>query len=477
MTKKNIPSTSPTLLAAALALLLSGCSLTPHYERPQPNVPAQYSSAAPASHEDSSAAATPAWEDFFTDSTLQSLVRSALEHNHDLRVASLRLEQARAQFDIQSAAHLPTVSAQASATRGHNSSGELGSSFSAGLGIPAWELDFFGRIRALKDQALAQYLATDEARQSFELALVTSVAQSWLSLVAGEEQLALTQRTLESREASIALTELRWEAGLTSELDYRQAQSLTEAARAAHAQQKQLQTTNRSALALLLGQTTLPEQAQNALAQARLGTQAALPELQAGLPSELLSRRPDIRQAEQQLIAANAQIGAARAAFYPSISLTGQYGSVSSELSNLFKSGTWGFSVGPTLTLPIFTGGRNQANLKAAEAERDIMLTQYDKAIQTAFKEVSDALHSRSSLHEQAQALATQLQAVRRSLELAELRYNNGVASYLDLLDAQRSLFALEQAELQTRLAEQLNQLHLYKALGGGWQNEAAPLD
>lgn len=470
-----IPPKRSTLLASAAALLLAGCSLVPQYERPASNLPQQFSTSASDSNSnsdlDSEIAATPAWEEFFTDPLLQSLIRTALEGNHDLRVASLRLEQAQAQFDIQRAAQLPSLSGQGNASRGHNASGEISNAFSAGLVVPAWELDFFGRIRALKEQALAQYLATDEARQSYELALISSVAQSWMTLVAGQELLTLAENTLRSRQESLKLMELRWESGLSSELDYRQAQSLTEAAAAALAQQERLQSAGRSALALLLGQSSLAPEVQDALtteASARLNAIAPLPTLQAGVPSLLMTRRPDIRQAEQQLIAANAQIGVARAAFYPSISLTGQFGSVSAELSDLFKSGSWGFSLGSVLNLPIFTGGRNRANLKIAETEREIMLTQYDKAIQAAFKEVSDALQSHSSLAEQARALSAQLEAERRRLELAELRYSNGVASHLDVLDAQRSIFALEQAELQTRLAWRINDIALYKALGGG---------
>ncbi|MBS7348652.1 MAG: efflux transporter outer membrane subunit [Comamonas sp.] len=448
--------------------MLTGCSLVPQYERPASKLPQQFegSSAQAAA----SQIAAPTWEQFFTDPLLQSLIRTALAGNHDLRVASLRLSQAQAQFDIQRAALLPTLSGQGNASRGHNASGDIGNAFNAGVVVPAWELDFFGRIRALKEQALAQYLATDEARQSYELALVSSVAQSWMTLIAAQEQLALTERTLQSRQASLQLMHLRWQSGLSSELDYRQAQSQAEAAGAALAEGQRLQSAARSALALLLGQNALPENAQQALADpasARLEALAPLPVVAAGLPSELLTRRPDIRQAEQQLIAANAQIGVARAAFYPSISLTGQFGSVSTELSNLFKSGSWGFNLGAALNLPIFTGGRNRANLQVAQAEREIMLTQYDKAIQSAFKEVSDALQSHSRLAEQARAQAAQLQAERRRLELAELRYQHGVASHLDVLDAQRSLFALEQAELQTRLAEQLGRIALFKAMGG----------
>ena len=336
------------------------------------------------------------------------------------------------------------------------------------MAISAWELDFFGRLRSLKEAALAQYFATDASRQASELALVSSVAQGWLTLIADEELLDISRRTLETREASAKLAQLSYEAGVTSALDLSQIESLAQAARATYAQQKRQRSLDESALALLLGQP-IPAEILASLTGSKLADIAPMADIPAGLPSDLLARRPDLRAAEQQLLAANANIGAARAAFFPSISLTAQYGSVSNELSNLFNSGTWGFNVGPTLNLPIFTGGRLTANLEASKAARAIAVAQYEKAIQTSFKEVSDALNSQSALAEQQAAQLAQTEAERRRLQLAELRYRNGVSSYLDLLDAQRSLFALEQADVQVRLAQRLNQINLYKALGGGW--------
>ncbi|MBQ0131281.1 MAG: efflux transporter outer membrane subunit, partial [Comamonas sp.] len=325
---------------------------------------------------------------------------------------------------------------------------------------------------SLKEAALAQYLASDEGRQAFELTLVTNVAQGWLALMADEELLNISRRTLSTREESIKLAKLRFDAGFSSELDYRQAESLTEAARATLAQQQRQRALNENALALLLGQA-VPTPLLASLEGAKLADATPMADIPAGLPSDLLVRRPDIRAAEQQLIAANANIGAARAAFFPSISLTAQFGTVSNDLSNLFKSGTWGFNVGPSLNLPLFTGGRLTANLQSAQAGRDIAVAQYEKSIQTGFKEVSDALASRSTLAEQARAQSAQAQAERQRFYLSDLRYRNGVASYLDLLDAQRTLFALEQADVQVRLAQLLNQISLYKALGGGW-NQAS---
>lgn len=453
-----------SLMALAATAALSGCSLIPQYERPAAPVPAVYSQAG-AQGENTAIA----WRDYFTDPRLQQLIALALDNNRDLRVAALNLEQARAQFQVQRSAQLPNLGGVASANRGNSQvTGELGTTYTVGLAVSAWELDFFGRIHSLKEAALAQYLATDEGRKAYELTLVSSVAQGWLALIADEELLDISRRTLLTREESIKLAKLRFDAGFASELDYRQAESLTEAARATFAQQQRQRALNEHALALLLG-AQIPPEVLSSIQGAKLSEVTPMADIPAGMPSDLLTRRPDIRAAEQQLIAANANIGAARAAFFPSISLTAQYGSVSNDLSNLFKSGTWGFNIGPSLNLPIFTGGRLTANLQSARAEREIAVAQYEKAIQTSFKEVSDALASRTTLAEQARAQTAQAEAERKRFYLSDLRYRNGVASYLDLLDAQRSLFALEQADVQVRLSQLMNQINLYKALGGGW--------
>lgn len=453
-----------SLIAIAAAAVLSGCSLIPTYERPAAPVPATYPQASAQGQNTAIA-----WRDYFTDPRLQQLIDLALSNNRDMRIATLNLEQARAQLQIQRSALFPDLGGVASANRGNNQvTGALGNTFTVGLAVSAWELDFFGRISSLKEAALAQYLASDEGRKAYELTLVTSVAQGWLALIADEELLDISRRTVVTREESIKLAKLRFDAGFSSELDYRQAESLTEAARATFAQQQRQRALDENALALLLGQQ-IPAELLTSIQGAKLAETAPMADIPAGLPSDLLARRPDIRSAEQTLISANANIGAARAAFFPSISLTAQYGSVSNELSNLFKSGTWGFNVGPTLNLPIFTGGRLTANLESARAGREIALAQYEKSIQTGFKEVSDALAGRTTLAEQARAQTAQAEAERKRFYLSDLRYRNGVASYLDLLDAQRSLFALEQADVQVRLTQLLNQINLYKALGGGW--------
>lgn len=453
-----------SLIALAAAAALSGCSLIPEYERPQAPVPATYSQAA-AQGENTAIA----WRDYFTDPRLQQLVELALDNNRDMRIVVLNLEQARAQFQIQRSGLFPSVGGVASANRGNSQvTGDLGNTFSVGLALSAWEIDFFGRVNSLKEAALAQYLASDEGRKAFELTLVTSVAQGWLALIADEELLDISRRTLITREESIKLAKLRFDAGFSSELDYRQAESLTEAARATFAQQQRQRALDENALALLIGQQ-VPSELLTSIQGTKLSDTPAMVDIPAGLPSDLLVRRPDIRAAEQRLISANANIGAARAAFFPSISLTAQYGSVSDELSGLFKGGTWGFNIGPTINLPIFTAGRLSANLDSAKAAREIAVAEYEKSIQTGFKEVSDALASRTTLAEQARAQTAQAEAERKRFYLSDLRYRNGVASYLDLLDAQRSLFALEQADVQVRLAQLINQINLYKALGGGW--------
>jgi len=460
----------PSLCSVAL---LAGCSFIPTYERPAAPVPDSYAQAAATRAADAAlVAADVDWKQYFSDPRLHQLIELALEHNRDLRVAMLNVEQARALYQIQRADTFPTVSGIANATRQPTGSEGYSNRFQAGVGITAWEIDFFGRIAALKEQALAQYLATDEARKSAHISLVSAVASSWLALLADEELLDLSRRTLATREESARLMQLRLDKGVGSELEYHQADSLAQAARATWAQQRRQRMQDENALALLLGQP-LPEDIRASLSSSRLDAAAAMPALPAGLPSDLLERRPDIRMAEQQLIAANANIGAARAVLFPRISLTAQFGSTSSELSDLFKSGTWAFSLSPQLVQPLFDAGRNRANVEAARARHAIAVAQYEKSIQTAFREVSDALAGLSTWQEQLEAQSAQAAAEAKRLELADQRFRHGVASHLDLLDAQRSLFATQQALVVTRLQQLNNQVTLYKVLGGGWTDNA----
>ena len=448
------------LSALTLAVaVLSGCSFIPTYERPAAPVPSSFPGQA-----SNATAALPAWDTVVADARLRDLIALALQNNRDLRVAVLNMEQVRAAYQIQRADQLPTLNLAATGNRQPNGSGGISSTYTAGLAMASWELDFFGRVAALKDAALARFLASEEARRAAQTSLVAAVASGWLALQADEELLALTRQTLATRDDSLRLTKLRFDNGAASALDLRQAESLAAAARGTLAQLQRSRAQDLNALTLLVGQT--PPAALLPTADASSAALQAVPE---GLPSDLLARRADIRQAEQALIAANANIGAARAAFFPRIALTASVGSASSDLSGLFKDGSWGFTLAPQAVLPIFDAGRNQANLDAAKVGRDIAVAQYEKAIQTAFREVADALAGRATLGEQLAAVQGQADADAERLRLTELRYRGGVASSLDLLDAQRSLFATQQSLAQVKLAQQQNLVALYKALGGGW--------
>ncbi len=480
----------PQLLTVGAVALLAGCSMIPKYERPAAPIAAEWpvsswmaeSAQAPAGASPAAATAptVPAadieWQSFFSDPKLRQLVEAALRNNRDLRIAVLNIEQARAQFQIRRADQFPTVNAGLTGSRqpssNANGNDSISSTYTGGLLVTSYELDFFGRVASLKEAALAQYLATEEGRKTTQISLIAAVANTYLSLLADEELLRITQQTLATREESFKLSKLRFDNGVTSELDFRQAESLTEAARVSLAQLVRQRALDQNALTLLLGQPLTGELALPAgkgLADAPM-----MVDVPAGLPSDLLTRRPDIRQAEQQLLAANADIGAARAAFFPRISLTASAGSASSHLSGLFKSGSYGWTMAPQLLLPIFDAGRNRAGLDSANAGRDIAVAQYEKSIQTAFREVSDALAGRATLGEQLRAQQAQANAEATRFRLADLRYQNGVASYLDLLDAQRSLFAAQQAVVQTRLAQLQSQVTLYKTLGGGWKEPVA---
>ncbi|HEY9094448.1 MAG TPA: efflux transporter outer membrane subunit, partial [Hydrogenophaga sp.] len=364
----------------AAALVLAGCSFAPTYERPAAPVaqawPAEAASEGPAVGE-------VAWRHFAQDDRLREAITLALANNRDLRLAALNIEQVRAQYQIQRAASLPTVNAALTGTRQSTGDKEITNAFTAGLVTSGWELDFFGRIASLKDAALAQYMASQEARNAAQTSLVASVASTWLSLQTSEELLSLTQRTLKTREDSLRLTDLRYKSGVVSALDLRQAESLLAAARTTLAQQQRQRALDLNALTLLVGQT-VPQSALPVSGDAA----TVLADVAAGIPSEVLLERADVKAAEQQLMAASANIGAARAAFFPRISLTASVGSASSELSGLFKSGSWGFSIAPQALLPIFDAGRNRAGLEVAKAQRDIAVAQYEKAIQTAFREV-----------------------------------------------------------------------------------------
>ena len=461
------PRFDSALTGVALALSLAGCAtMIPNYERPAAPVAAAYPGAPAAQAPAGAAASEIEWQNYFGDLRLKRLIDVALQNNRDLRVSVLNIEQARAQYQVRRADELPTVGVGATGSRLPSGSGSIVSVYTAGFSVTAYELDFFGRVRSLSQAALAQYLSTEEARKNVQIALISSVANTYLNLLADDELLAVTRRTLVTREESLKLTKLKFDAGAASELDYRQAESLFEGARATLAQLIRQRALDENALVLLLGQPLPPDLPQGS----SIASQNLINELPVGVPSEVLARRPDVRQAEQQLIAANANIGAARAAFFPRITLTGSAGSASSELSGLFKSGSAAWSFMPQLLLPLFDAGRNQANLDIANVSRDIAVAQYEKAIQTAFREVSDSLAGQATLGEQVRAQEAQANAEAVRFKLADLRYRNGAASYLDVLDAQRSLFAAQQAVVQVQAAQVQNQVTLYKVLGGGWK-------
>jgi outer membrane protein, multidrug efflux system len=445
-------------------------SFVPAYVRPAAPVAASYApELSPAGAPGATAAADIEWQRFFSDARLKALIEIALTNNRDLRVAVLNIEQARASYQVKRADELPSVGAGLSAQRQAGSTGGLVNTYAVGLQITSYELDFFGRVRSLSQAALAQYLATEEARKTAQIALIASVATTHVSLLADDELLRVTRDALATREDSFKLTKLKFDNGASSELDLRQAEQLLEGARATLAQTQRQRSLDENALVLLLGQ---PLPADLPAAQP-LAAQPGIGDLPAGLPSELLTRRPDVRQAEQLLLAANANIGAARAAFFPRISLTANAGTASTELSGLFKSGSYALTGTATLLQPIFDAGRNQANLEVAKVNKEIAIAQYEKAIQTAFREVSDSLAGRATLGEQLRAQTAQTNAAQVSFTLADLRYRNGASSYLDVLDAQRALFTAQQATVQVQALQVQNLVTLYKVLGGGWVEPA----
>jgi multidrug efflux system outer membrane protein len=462
----------PSPAAAALSLLLgAGCSLVPRYERPTAPIPAQWDV-------DAGGAAGPSdvpargWRAVLKDPRLQALVVLALENNRDLRVAMLNVELARAQYGIERAPRLPSVGATAGATRQHlgEQTSPTGApmtttAWTVGLGITAFELDFFGRVRSLSDAALEQYLATEEARRAAHLSLVAEVATQYLTVRALDDQVELARRTYEAVESSSGLARRTFEAGRTSELDVRTAEAQLLTARFNLSSARLQRDRAQNALVLLVGgapPANLPP-------PQPLDSQELLSDLPAGVPSEVLLRRPDILAAEHALQAANAVIGAARAAFFPSISLTGFRGSSSGELDGLFGAGSGIWSFAPQIRLPIFAGGALRASLDAATVRKSIQVARYERAIQVAFREVADALVARASLDEQLEAQRARVAAEQRRYELSELRYAKGVDSYLGVLQAQRDLFAAQQILIQSRLSRLTNLVALYRALGGGW--------
>lgn len=455
-----------TLSTLTAALCLAGCSFIPTYERPVAPVPASFANAAgAATPATANLAADTEWQAFFKDVRLKRLIELALQNNRDMRVAVLNIEQARARMQVVRADALPTVNAGIAGSRGPVASGAISSTYTAGLSVTAYELDFFGRVRALSQAAQAQLLGTEESRKTVQIALIASVANTYLSLLADDDLLKITRETLVTRQESLRLTQLKFDNDAASKLDLSQAQSLLEGAKVSLAQLTRQRAQDENALVLLVGQA-LPGDLPASLP---LTAQGLVPDLPTGVPSELLTRRPDVRQAEQQLLANNANIGAARAAFFPRITLTGSAGVASSDLDKLFTDGTSAWTFLPQLLLPIFDAGRNRANLETAKVNRDIAIAQYEKAIQTGFREVADALAGRATLGDQLTAQTAQLQAEQTRMMLTNMRFAQGAANSFDVLDAQRSLFAAQQAVVQVQSQQVQNLVTLYKVLGGGW--------
>lgn len=475
------------LVVAGSSLLLSACSLMPYFERPQAPVEAAW----PLATADSNASAADiGWQEFFVDVQLRQLIQLALTNNSDLRVAVLNIEKARALYQVRTADLFPTVSANANANVQHSGNSSAGStvnnsnlagssssrpgnteSYRASVGFSSYELDFFGRIRSLNEQALQLYLATAEARRSTHIALVAEVANAWLTLQADRQRLQVAQSTLLSQQSSYTINNSRFEFGLATALELRQSQITVDTARVEVARYSSQIQQDQNLLQLLLG-TSLPAELATAT---QLHQVTALAELPVGVPSAVLQQRPDVLQAERSLEAASANIGAARAAFFPSISLTATAGSASPQLGQLFSAGTGFWNFVPQINVPIFNAGRNRANLKAAEIERDIMLVQYQKAIQNAFKEVADSLAIKQNLGEQYAAQRSLVAAADESYQLADARYKSGLDNFLTALDAQRTLYAAEQNLIAIELLTYSNQVTLYKVLGGGW-NERSKL-
>ena len=455
-----------TVGAAVAACLLGACSsMAPTYQRPAAPVDTRFPLAPDASA--AGVAAPPAWADYFTDARLKALLQLALVDNRDLRVAVLAIEAARATAAAREADRWPTLNAAAAASRQPTASGGIASLYTAGVQVTAWEADLFGRLRSLGDVAQAQVLASEEARRAVQISLVAQVASTHLALLADDELLRVARDTVATREQSLDLVRLRVKHGASSDADLRQAESLLETARVALVQAQRQRALDDNALVQLLGRP-LPADLPPAPTLAQAIASGGLQELPVGLPADVLLRRPDVRQAEQQLVAANANIGAARAAFFPRITLTGSAGQASGALSALFQAGHAAWSFVPQLVMPLFDAGRNQANLQAATVARDVAVAQYERAVQAAFRDVADALAGRATLAEQRAAQARLVQAEGERTRLAELRWRGGVASHLEWLDAQRSLLAARQALVQVDLLLALNRVAMYRVLGGG---------
>lgn len=467
-------SVAPLLCVSILMFSLSGCTMAPSYTRPDAPVTTSWPSgeaykAATVKADQKPLAEVP-WREFFVEPRLQKVIELALANNRDLRVAALTIEKTRAQYRIQRADLLPTINGTAGATIQRtpadlSSTGRarVGEQYNVGLGVSNYELDLFGRVQSLKDQALEQYLATEQARNSVQISLVAEVANAWLTLAADRERLKITRDTLASQQEYYQIIKHRYDTGITSALDLYQAQTAVDAARVDIARYTTLVAQDENALGLLVGSPVTAD-----LLPTELGSLTAVQELPVGLPSEVLLKRPDILAAEHRLKGANANIGAARAAFFPRIGLSAGFGTASARLTDLFQPGSVAWNFVPQISVPLFDTGRNIAGLDVSKAERDIAVAQYEKAIQTAFREVADTLAQRGTINEQLAAQQSLTDATAESHRLSQARYDRGVDSYLTVIVAQRALYAAQQNLITVRLTKLANQATTYKVLGGG---------
>lgn len=457
-----------------LAIILAGCTMEPDYQRPALPVAGHYDSQNKTGGAGNGADIR--WQNFFTDPVMHRLIASALANNRDLRVAALNVEVARSQVQIDRAALMPSVAFSGGDDVTHlpgnlystqNSGSVTYRQMNTSLGVTAWELDFFGRLRSLRDQALEAWLASAATQRATQISLIAEVASGYLTLCADNELLKLAQDTAQSQQDSYNLTKRSYDGGVASEQDLVQAETSVRTAQADIARYSRQVRQDVNALKLLVG-TELPP---DLMAGAHLHKAWHFPATPAGLPSDLLTRRPDIIAAEHTLKSANANIGAARAAFFPSISLTAAGGSTSSTFSHLLSGGTAAWSFGPSINLPIFDGGVNMANLDIAKLQKRIEIADYEKTIQTAFKEVGDALAGQETYQDELRARQLDEAANLHNYSFADVRYREGVDNYLNVLVAQRSLYASQQSLITTHLGQLNQQITLYKALGGGWKS------
>ncbi|EAT07616.1 efflux transporter outer membrane subunit [Sphingobium sp. 10 DY56-G10] len=462
------------LSAVTLSLALAACDMAPKYVRPDLPVPVESPQGPAYAETGEGVAAIPAetaWRDFFTDPRMVRVIETALTNNRDLRIAVANVAQARAQYRVQRADLFPSVNASGTATYSEQPLVQFGQTqrlnndvYQAQVGISAWEIDLFGRVRNLSKAALEQFFATDENRKAAQTSLVAETANAWLVMAADQERLRIARELEGAFGKTLALTKARFERGIASELEVRQAQTSYDQARSDIAEATTLVAQDQNALNLLAG-TTVPA---SDLPDSLTPEGATLENLPANITSDVLLQRPDIASAEHQLRAANANIGAARAAFFPNISLTAAFGSISQGLSNLFGSGSDFWSVAPSANLPIFDFGRNQGNLRYARATYDAMVATYEKSVQTGFREVADALARRGTMERQLEAQTSLRDSARVAYTLSEARFRAGVDSFLTTLDSQRSLYTAEQSLVATRLTREANMVELYRAMGGG---------